>query len=116
MLAMSFHATQNKMPVLPHVIFEGTDIPYNIETKFLGIYINENMKWNNDIKYLSSKLMQSLDERAKRARLFRILAPRDNKTAAMEELQVAIQSLNESFAILSVKEESEIVSNSGTSR
>ena len=59
MLAMSFHATQNKKPVLPHVIFEGRDIPYNTETKFFGIYINENMKWNNHIKYLSSKLNTS---------------------------------------------------------
>ena len=44
---MSFHTTQNKKPLLPHVIFEGRDIPYNTETKFLGIYVNENMKWNN---------------------------------------------------------------------
>jgi hypothetical protein len=59
MLAMSFHATQNKKPVLPHVIFEGRDIPYKTETKCFGIYINENMKWNNHIKYLSSKLNTS---------------------------------------------------------
>jgi hypothetical protein len=52
-LAMSFHTTQNKKPLLPHVTFEGRDIPYNAKTKFLGIYINENMKWNNHIKYLS---------------------------------------------------------------
>jgi len=26
-LTMSFHTTQNKKPVLPHVIFEGRDIP-----------------------------------------------------------------------------------------
>jgi len=43
-LAMSFHTAQNKKPVLPHVIFEVRDIPYNIETKFMGIYINEKMK------------------------------------------------------------------------
>jgi hypothetical protein len=45
-LAMSFHTMQNEKPLLPHVIFEGRDIPYNTETKFLGIYINENMKLN----------------------------------------------------------------------
>jgi len=45
--------------MLPHVIFEGRDIPYNTETKFLGIYINENMKWNSHINYLSSKLNTS---------------------------------------------------------
>ena len=31
-LAMSFRTTQNKEPVLPHVICEGKDIPYNTET------------------------------------------------------------------------------------
>ena len=34
MLAVSLHTTQNKKPGLPHVIFEGKDIPYNTETKF----------------------------------------------------------------------------------
>jgi hypothetical protein len=33
-LAISIHTTQNKKPVLPHVIFEGRDIPYNTETNF----------------------------------------------------------------------------------
>ena len=58
-LAMPFHTTQNKKPLLPHVTFAGRGIPYNTETKFLGIYINENMKWNNHIKHLSSKLNTS---------------------------------------------------------
>jgi hypothetical protein len=35
-LAMSFHTTHNKKPVLPHVIFEGRDIPYNTEKKNSG--------------------------------------------------------------------------------
>jgi hypothetical protein len=39
-LPLSFHTTQNKKPLLPHFIFEGRDIPYNTETKFLDIYIN----------------------------------------------------------------------------
>jgi hypothetical protein len=59
MLAISFHTTQNKKPVFPHVIFEGRDIPHNTETKFLGIHSDENMKWINHIKYLSSKLNTS---------------------------------------------------------
>jgi hypothetical protein len=45
--------------MLPHVILEGRDVPYDTETKFLGIYINENMKWNSHIKYLSLKLSTS---------------------------------------------------------
>ena len=44
---------------MPHIIFEGRDIQYTMETKVLGIYINENMKWNNYIKYLSLKLNRS---------------------------------------------------------
>jgi hypothetical protein len=58
-LALSFHVTQNKNPPLPGIIFEGTDISYNTESKFLGVYINKNMKWNSHIKYLSSKLNTS---------------------------------------------------------
>jgi hypothetical protein len=58
-MAISFHMFQNKRPVSPHIIFEGRDIQYNIETKFLGVYINENMKWNSHIKHLSSKLSTS---------------------------------------------------------
>ena len=58
-MAMSFHTLQNKRSVSPHIIFEGRDIQYNMETKFLGVYINENMKWNSHIKYLSSKLSTS---------------------------------------------------------
>jgi hypothetical protein len=50
-LALFFHAMQNKNPPLPHIIFEGRDISYNTESKFLGVYINENMKWNIHIKY-----------------------------------------------------------------
>jgi dsDNA-binding SOS-regulon protein len=52
-LALSFHTAQNKKPLLPNIIFEGGDIPYNTKTKFLGIYINEYMKCNSHIIYLS---------------------------------------------------------------
>ena len=45
--------------MVPQVTFAGRDIPYNTETTFLGIYINENMKWNKHIKHLSSKLNTS---------------------------------------------------------
>jgi hypothetical protein len=55
-IAISFHTTQNKRPALSHVLFEGRGIPYNNDTKFLGVYINENVKWINHIRYLSSKL------------------------------------------------------------
>jgi hypothetical protein len=41
MMVISIHTTQNKKPGLPHVVFEGSDIPYTTVTKFLGIHINE---------------------------------------------------------------------------
>jgi len=59
-VAISFHTTQNKKPALPQVLFEDSVIPYNTETKFLGVHINENMKWITHISYLSSKLNTSL--------------------------------------------------------
>jgi hypothetical protein len=36
-LAISVHTTQNKKPALPHVLFEGTGIPYNTDAKFMGV-------------------------------------------------------------------------------
>jgi len=59
-LAISFHTTQNKMPALPRVTLEDREIPYNTETKFLGVYLNENAKWITHIRHLSSKLNTSL--------------------------------------------------------
>jgi hypothetical protein len=59
-LAISFHTTQNKKPALPHVLFEDRGIPYNTDTKFLGINISGNVKWINHIRYLRSKLNTSL--------------------------------------------------------
>jgi len=52
----------------------------------------------------------------KTARSFRIVAPLDNDIATMEQLHMDIQSLDESFAILSVNKGSNIISNSGISR
>ena len=59
-LAISFHTSQNKKPVRPHVQLEGKAVPYNTDTKFLGVFIDENMKWTKHIRYLNSKLNTSL--------------------------------------------------------
>jgi len=58
--AISFHTTQNKSPALLRVSLEDRDIPFSIETKFLGVYIHQNVKWTAHIKNLSSKLNTSL--------------------------------------------------------
>jgi hypothetical protein len=58
-LAISFHTTQNKKPIAPRVQMDGREVSYNTETKFLGLYMNENMKWTTHIRYLCSKLNKS---------------------------------------------------------
>jgi hypothetical protein len=60
MIAMSFHTWQKKGQLKPQIKFDGIDITYNkLGTTFLGIHINENMKWDGHIKYLRSKLSKS---------------------------------------------------------
>jgi hypothetical protein len=48
-----------KVGLGPVLILLYVNVPHNIETEFLGICINENMKWSSHIKYLSSKLSTS---------------------------------------------------------
>jgi exonuclease III len=59
-LAISFHTTQNKKPVVPYIQYKGVEVPYTTDTKFLGVFINENMKWTKHIRHLSSKLNTSI--------------------------------------------------------
>jgi hypothetical protein len=56
---MSFHTWQRKGPLKPQIKFEGIDTAYKLGTKFLGVCINENVKWDGHIKYLYSKLTKS---------------------------------------------------------
>ena len=56
---ISFHTTQDKNPIRPHITLEHNIIPYNTTTKFLGIHIIENEKWNDHIKQLRSTLSTS---------------------------------------------------------
>ena len=53
---MTFRTCQNKCIMLPQVLFEGSIIPVGIRTKFLGIHINEMLKWNDHCDLLKSKL------------------------------------------------------------
>jgi hypothetical protein len=50
-LAISFHTTQNKKPAIPNVLFKGRGIPYNTDTKFLGVNISGNVIWINHIVF-----------------------------------------------------------------
>jgi hypothetical protein len=53
---MLFQNFQNKCPMLPQILYEGSIIPVSIATKFLGIHINERLKWNDHCDSLKSKL------------------------------------------------------------
>ena len=51
-IAISFHAWQNKSNLKPKTVFQEMDIEYKNETKFLGLYLTEDVKWDVHIKHL----------------------------------------------------------------
>jgi hypothetical protein len=53
---MSFHSTQKRCPVRPQVTFNKMNLIYTAETKFLGVYIMEILKWNNPVQPLANNL------------------------------------------------------------
>jgi len=53
---MSFHNRQSKLLVKPQVSFNQLNLEYITETKFLGIYITEILKWNSHVQSLANKL------------------------------------------------------------
>jgi hypothetical protein len=55
-IAISFYTRQERAPLKPQIKFDSLDIAYKSETKFLGIHISENMKWDALAKSLSSNL------------------------------------------------------------
>jgi len=55
-IAMSYHTTQNKFPIRPKIAYKNTDIVYKSNTKFLGIYIAENLKWTPHLNILRQQI------------------------------------------------------------
>ena len=55
-IAMSYHTTQNKFPMRPKITYKNKDLVYKLNTKFLGIYIAENLKWTTHINTLKLQL------------------------------------------------------------
>ena len=53
---ISFHNRQAKSPIRPQVRMNGINLTYLPWTKFLGIYITENLGWNTHINLLTTKL------------------------------------------------------------
>ena len=54
--AISFHAWQNKSNLKPEIIFQNMAIKYRNETKFLGLYLTEDVKWEVHIKHVCNML------------------------------------------------------------
>ena len=55
-IAISFHAWQNKNNPKPEIIFQDMIIKYKSETKFLGLHLAEDVKWNVQVKYVCNIL------------------------------------------------------------
>jgi hypothetical protein len=53
---MFFYNYQKTSTVLPHVSFKARTILVSVDTKFLGIHISENLKWNHHCDSFKSKL------------------------------------------------------------
>jgi hypothetical protein len=57
--AISFHAWQNKNNLKPEIIFQDMDITYKNETKLLGLYLTEDVKWDVHIHHMCNILIKS---------------------------------------------------------
>ena len=66
-VTMLLHTWKNKGVLKSYIIFKGTDIKCKYKTKFLGLQLTEDMKWDVYIKHTSCQLnrrcyvMQSID-------------------------------------------------------
>jgi hypothetical protein len=54
--AISFQAWQNKSKLKPEIVFQDMGIKYQNETKFLGLYLTKDIKWDVHIKHVSNIL------------------------------------------------------------
>jgi hypothetical protein len=53
---MSFQYRPKKFSVRPTVMLNNLKLSYTAETKFLGVYITETLKWSTHIQLLVNKL------------------------------------------------------------
>jgi len=56
---ISFHAWQNTSNLKPETVFQDINIKYKNETKFLGLYLTEDVKWDVHIKHMCNILNQN---------------------------------------------------------
>jgi hypothetical protein len=53
---MLFHAWQNKSNLTPKIVFQDMIIKYKNKTKFLGLHLTEDVKWDVHVKYVCNIL------------------------------------------------------------
>jgi hypothetical protein len=57
-VALGFHHKLNKHKVFPDIILKDSQIIYAPKTKFLGVWLDQNLNWNSHVKKLVLKLSQ----------------------------------------------------------
>jgi hypothetical protein len=57
--ALSFHPRQRKIVCKPIILYNGAEIPYKLDVKFLGINKTENLIWHTHIKSVCSSLSRT---------------------------------------------------------
>jgi hypothetical protein len=55
-ITMSYHTMQNKFPVRPQITYKSKELAYKSNTKFLGINIEETLKWITHLNTLRQQL------------------------------------------------------------
>lgn len=55
-----FHNSRSKTELPSRILLDGTDVNITNATKFLGIYVDCELKWRDHINYLSKKLNSSM--------------------------------------------------------
>jgi hypothetical protein len=56
---ISFYSWQNKNNLKPKIVFQDMDIKYKNNTKSLGLYLTEDVKWDVHLKHVSDILNKS---------------------------------------------------------
>jgi hypothetical protein len=59
-IAISFQAWQNKSNLKPEIVFQDMNIKCKNETKFLGLYLTEDVRWDVHIIHVYNILKKKL--------------------------------------------------------
>lgn len=57
---ISFHTRQKRNVIHPHILIEDYSVEQLADTKFLGLLIDNNLSWNEHVKFVTKKLSSGL--------------------------------------------------------